>query len=282
VLGVGRVGDVLRARDDDTGATAYADAHLQLSTPSGIAALTPAAAIVHAGGTSAITAGQDLNFATQGGSYHSVKSGISLFTYGKAVSTAKPNQEAGIRLHAASGKVSAQSQAGATRLTADKAVTVASVTQTVRVAARDHILMTAQGAYIRLGDGNIEVHGPGKIEFKASMKEFTGPGGQAPVLPVFPQSGDVSIAEEFSNRVDVSNLFDPDEIAAGVAYKLTRGDGRIYEGSLDRHGRTQRIFGKDAEPVDVLVGDGDWAIDIAADGPGARCDCISHEHTNDE
>jgi type VI secretion system VgrG family protein len=286
ILGGERIGDSLRARDDDNGAAAYADAHLQLSTPSGIAALTPATAVVHAGSTSAITAGQDLNFATQGGSYHSAKSGISLFTYGKTGTTTKPNEETGIRLHAASGKVGTQSQAGATRLTADKFVTVASVTQSVQVAARDHVLMTAQGAYIRLGDGNIEVHGPGKIEFKASMKEFAGPGGQAPVLPVFPQSGNLVVQEEFSNRVDVSNLFNPDEIAAGVAYKLTRGDGRIYEGTLDRHGRTQRIFGKDAEEVDVLIGDGEWAIDIAANGPGLRCDCISHghdhEHDNDE
>lgn len=281
ILGVERIGDVLRARDDDRGAAAYADAHLQLSTPSGIAALTPAAAVVHAGSTSAMTAGQDLNFATQGGAYHSAKSGISLFTYGKTASTTKPNQETGMRLHAASGKVSTQSQAGATRLTADKSLTVASVSQSVQVAARDHVLMTAQGAYIRLGGGNIEVHGPGKIEFKASMKEFAGPGGQAPVLPVFPQSGDLVAPEEFSNRVDVSNLFDPDDIAAGVAYKLTRRDGRVYEGTLDRHGRTQRIFGKDAEPVDVLVGDGDWAIDIAANGPGAHCDCNSHEHDHE-
>jgi type VI secretion system secreted protein VgrG len=35
--------------------------------------------------------------------------------------------------------------------------------------------MTAQGAYIRLEGGNIEVHAPGKVDFKASKKELAGP-----------------------------------------------------------------------------------------------------------
>jgi type VI secretion system secreted protein VgrG len=36
-------------------------------------------------------------------------------------------------------------------------------------------MFTAQGAHLKLEGGNIELHGPGKIEFKASLKELTGP-----------------------------------------------------------------------------------------------------------
>jgi type VI secretion system secreted protein VgrG len=60
-------------------------------------------------------------------------------------------------------------------MTADKMVTVASVTKTVSVAAKTHLLMTAQGACLKLEGGNIMLHGPGKVEFKASMKELAGP-----------------------------------------------------------------------------------------------------------
>ncbi|WP_082551919.1 type VI secretion system Vgr family protein [Massilia sp. Root351] len=180
---MGHSAEVLRASGAGQGgeaggagqATAYSEAHLQLSSPSGIAAATPASAIVAAGGTASITAGQDINFAAQGNACNLVKDGISLFTYGKAGNASKPNQETGIRLHAASGKFSMQSQNGPTRATADKLITVASTAKSVSVAGKTHVLLTAQGAYIKLEGGNIMLHGPGTITFKASMKELTGP-----------------------------------------------------------------------------------------------------------
>jgi uncharacterized protein (DUF2345 family) len=156
-------------------ASAYSEPQLQLSSPAGIAATTAADAVLSAGNTSSIVAGQDINFASQGGAFHIVKAGISLFTYGKASNKDKPNQETGVKLHAASGKIISQSLSDETRITADKMVTVASVTKSVTIAAKQHALLTAQGAYLKLEGGNIMLHGPGKIEFKASMKEFAGP-----------------------------------------------------------------------------------------------------------
>ena len=166
-------------------ATAYTEPQLQLSAAGGIAVLTPASAFYSAGNTCSITAGQDINLAAQGNSFYAVRAGISLFTYGRASSKDKPNQETGIRLHAANGKVSSQSQSDETRVTADRAISVVSVTKSVTVAAKEHILLAAQGAFIKLEGGNIVVHCPGKVEFKASMKELAGPKSatQTPVLP---------------------------------------------------------------------------------------------------
>jgi len=264
-------------------ATAYSEPHMQMFAPSGIAAATPANVVFSAGTSTAIGAGQDINLAAQGSSSNSVTGGISLFTYGKASNGNKPNKETGIRMHAASGKVSSQSQAGPTRLTADKTVTVASVNKNINVAARNHVLLTAQGAYIKLEGGNIEVHAPAKVEFKATMKELAGPASSKPVLPLMPQASDLPRpADAFSNRVDVSGLFSSDELAAGVAYKVTRADGNIYAGTLDSDGRTQRLFGNKDETFKVLVGDGDWSVDIAATSTGPHCECDSHGHDDDE
>lgn len=163
-------------------ATAYTEPQLQLSGAAGISTMTPASVFCYAGNASSITAGQDINVAAQGSSFCAVRAGISLFTYGKASNTDKPNQETGMRLHAASGKLSSQSQSGETRVTADKAITVASVTKTATVAAKGHVLLTAQGAFIKLEGGNILVHGPGKMEFKASMKELAGPKSSSSTL----------------------------------------------------------------------------------------------------
>jgi type VI secretion system secreted protein VgrG len=153
----------------DNGVLAWSEPMVQLSSPEGIVATTPADAIFVAGNTTSLTAGQALDIVAQGSSAHLVRSGVSLFTYGKG------GEQNGVALHAASGKVSAQSQSGATRITADKAVTVASISKSVSVAGKTHVLLTAQGAALRLEGGNISLHCPGKVEFKATMKELAGP-----------------------------------------------------------------------------------------------------------
>lgn len=156
-------------------AVAFSEPQLQLSSPAGIVATTPESIILSARKTSSMSAGQDINLAAQGSTAFAVKDGISLFTYGKATNKDKPNQETGIKLHAASGTLSVQSQSDATRVTADKMIMVASITKTVAVTAKNHVLLTAQGAYVKLAGGNIEIHCPGKVEFKASKKELAGP-----------------------------------------------------------------------------------------------------------
>ena len=214
-------------------ASAYGEPHLQLSSPSGIAATTPASAVLAAGGSASLTAGADINFGAQGNSMHALGKGISLFTQGKAGDAARPNQETGIRLHAASGKVSMQSQADETRLTADKAITVTSTASGVTVAARQHVLMTAQGAYLRLEDGNIMLHCPGKVAFNASMKELTGPASSQPTLPALPKAADIERAVEL-------NLHYGDlEPVRHSPYKITFANGTSLSGILDGKGHAR-------------------------------------------
>ena len=189
--------EVVSATDggDQAKVTAYSEPHLQLSSPAGIVASTPADVILSAGTTGSIGAGQDINFAAQASSSALVVGGISLFTYGKASNKTKPNKEVGLKLHAASGKVSSQSQSGTTSFVADKTVTVASVNKTVEISApKKHVLLTAQGAYIKLEGGNIEVHAPGKVNFKATMKELAGP-QSASGEKTMPQPGDLKLCE---------------------------------------------------------------------------------------
>ena len=154
--------------------TAWSRPDLVVAAPKGIAAFTPAALIAAAGNTATIVAGQDLQLAAQANHAWAIKSGLVFYTYGKATDKAKPNQETGIAMHAATGNVNTQSQSGATRLTADKTVEVFSTGGMVRVTAPEHILLTAAGAAIDIQPGSITLKGPGRIEFKASMKELTG------------------------------------------------------------------------------------------------------------
>jgi type VI secretion system VgrG family protein len=209
---------------------------LQLSSPAGIVAVTPAVAVFAAADTSSITAGQDVNLAAAGNRFHAVKAGISLFTYGKASAKDKPNQETGIRLHAASGKFSSQSQSGATRVTADKGVSVASVTQGIAVAAKGHVLLTAQGACLKLEGGNILIQAPGKVEFKATAKELAGPADGSAQLPALAKARDIY------NEAFVIVNEETKEPMAHVRYRLESASGVSIEGVTDALGRTQRIF----------------------------------------
>jgi type VI secretion system secreted protein VgrG len=155
---------------------AWTKPDLLVAAPAGIASHTPAHAIYSAGNTTSLSAGQDIQYTAQG--HHSLvaKDGLVIFTYGKAHAASKPNTETGMQLHAASGNVNTQSQSGATHLTADKAVDVSSTHGMVRITAPQHVLLTAAGAAIELKGGNITLKGPGKVEFKASMKELAGAG----------------------------------------------------------------------------------------------------------
>ena len=192
--------------------TAYSEPNIQFSSPAGITASTPQNAVFSAGNTSSITAGQDINLATQGNQHHLVKDGISLFTYGKADPTGsarlpnKPNKETGIKLHAASGKVSLQSQTGNTHIEADQNLTVNSISKDINIGSPKHILMTAMGAALNIEGGNITLNTSGTISFKAAMKSLT-----------TPKSSSTS-----------SSLPKPSEIK-GCAQQQVKGDAAITE-----------------------------------------------------
>ncbi|QTD89407.1 type VI secretion system Vgr family protein [Burkholderia anthina] len=95
-------------------------------------------------------------------------------------------QNAGMKLFAAKGSVEVQAHADSIELTAQKAVKMVAATEAVDVAAKQEILLTSGGAYIRIKGGNIEIHAPGKIDFKGAQHPFSGPTSMPYPLPAMP------------------------------------------------------------------------------------------------
>ncbi|KAF1712641.1 type VI secretion system tip protein VgrG [Pseudoxanthomonas kalamensis DSM 18571] len=151
----------------------------------GVLALTPADQHWVSGTQTLLDAGRDLNWLSQGETVIASGGGTLLFTHGGPPPQGKPNQETGIALHAAQGKVSARAHKNLARVAAQDSIRVASTQAEVEVSSPSkHVLLTAAGAYIKLEGGNIELGAPGTIEFKASQKELTGPksaSGQAQI-----------------------------------------------------------------------------------------------------
>jgi|SRR5664279_2326307 len=230
-------------------APAFSEPVLVMSAPAGMALLTPQSASLSAGATTAIAAGQDINLMAQGHAGHSVKDGISMFTYGKATNPDKPNQETGIKLHAASGKVSSQSQSSKTQVTADKAITVASTTDAVNIQAKDHVLLTTQGAYIKMDGMNIEICAPGMVKLMGSMKSFTS--GQS-------DSNSLSLAKASAltryNEAFVVKNEETGEVLPHAKYRIEDAGGNVLaQGIADELGQTQRVHTGKSQPVKLFL-----------------------------
>ena len=167
-------------------ASAWSSPQLVASSPEGLMSLTPADQAWVSGTQTSLVAGSDLDWASQGETVIASGGGIALFTQGSDAPAGKPNQEAGISLHAAQGKVSARAHRNVVKVAAKQSVTIASTQADVEIAAPNkHVLLTAQGAYLKLEGGDIELGAPGTIEFKASHRELAAPGTASSGAPAF-------------------------------------------------------------------------------------------------
>jgi type VI secretion system secreted protein VgrG len=153
---------------------------LVLSGPAGIVSATEQSQTLSAGQNLNLVAQRDANHTTGRRWLHNVGQHISLFVAGV-------KDKVALKLIAAKGKVQVQAQSDAMELTADKDLTITSAKQTIHVNAKQEILLTSGGAYIRLKDGKIELHAPGTISIKGASHNFSGPAQMNPPLPMFPK-----------------------------------------------------------------------------------------------
>ena len=167
-------------------APAWSAPQLVASSPDGLMSLTPTDQAWVAGTQSALVAGGDLDWASQGETVIASGGGIALFTQGSDGPAGKPNQETGIALHAAQGKVSARAHRNEVKVAAKQGITIASTQADVEIAAPNkHVLLAAQGAYLKLEGGDIELGAPGTVEFRASKRELTTPKAASGQVPLF-------------------------------------------------------------------------------------------------
>jgi type VI secretion system secreted protein VgrG len=213
---------------------AFGRPDLILSAPAGAALLTPAD--LHASATViSLTGGIDVSATIGRNLAVAARSGISLFTYGDAKANRKTQGDKGIKLHAAHGKVDVQAQNAQLQVAADKDVHVDSTQAKVDVSAKEHVLFTAGGAYVKISGGNIEIHAPGKVEFRAAMKDLNGGTSMTPELVELPKSKAL-YDEQFVVKDEHSG-----EPLAHTAYRLVTDDGDTFHGVTDAQGQTERI-----------------------------------------
>lgn len=167
-------------------ANGFREPLMLIASPSGIALSTQQSVHVSSDQHTNIVNGQSMFIVSGKSLVASVAEKISLFV-----------QNAGMKLFAAKGKVEVNAQDDNIELIAQKTVKVLSATATIEGAAKEEILLTSGGAYIRIKDGNIEIHAPGKVDIKGSQHSFSGPANMSYALPIFsPISTDEEIVEQ--------------------------------------------------------------------------------------
>ena len=197
-------------------ANGFAEPIMLMASPSGIALSTQQSTQIAADKHINLVSGASTHLATGKTLVASVAEKLSLFV-----------QNAGMKLFAAKGRIEVQAHSDAIELTAQKTVKVVSTAESIELAGKREILLTSGGAYIRIKDGNIEIHAPGTIDVKGGNRLFNGPARLDYSLPALPTS-QYSAAMQYR--------YHDDEPVQGARYKATLSDGSIREGALDDAG----------------------------------------------
>ncbi|CAE6711981.1 hypothetical protein R69619_01138 [Paraburkholderia nemoris] len=145
-------------------ANGFKEPVMLFGSPSGIALSTQQSVHIASDAQTNLVSGHSTHIATGKSLIASVTQKLSIFV-----------QNAGMKLFAAKGKVEIQAHNDNIELTAQKSVKLVSATEQIQAIAKGEILLTSGGAYIRLKDGNIEIHAPGNIDVKGAQHSFNGP-----------------------------------------------------------------------------------------------------------
>ncbi|MFM0184105.1 DUF2345 domain-containing protein, partial [Paraburkholderia aspalathi] len=163
-----------------------------------------------------LVSGQSTHITTGKSLLVSVAEKISLFA-----------QNAGMKLFAAKGKVEIQAQGDNLEITAQKTLKLLSATEKIDAAAKQEILLTSGGAYVRISGGNIEIHAPGKIDIKGGQHAFSGPTSLDRTYNSEGKKADMRI-----RYMDAEG-----NIPEGEPIKLASEDGVVHNVVLDGEGK---------------------------------------------
>ncbi|HDK6579578.1 TPA: type VI secretion system tip protein VgrG [Klebsiella quasipneumoniae] len=205
---------------------------LLLSAPEGIAQVTPKSLQLSAGENITATSGGNTDFSIL--KKLTVAAGERIGLYA---------QKLGIKLFASKGKVEIQAQGDEMTLDALKDIRVSSSEGKIIISAKQEIILTSGGGYIRIADGTVECAAPDKIiERGAVWQKF---GGQSITEAIQQwESADFAVTPEV--RWEQTG-----KLARNQKVLVTRDDGSTTEMITDGEGRLPKQSGLFVEEIKV-------------------------------
>lgn len=191
--------------------------------PEGIGIVSPKSVRMASGGASVgLMSGKNTDISAGESITLAATKTVSVFAQGE-----------GMQLIAGAGKLDIQAQEGELNAAAQQDITISSAEGKVTVSAGQELTITCGGAYIKLRGGNIEMGAPGNILLKCANAQKMGPATLDSPQHTFPKG----YGEGFTLKDSESG-----EIQPFTFYRVTTGEGEVYEGVSDEHGKTMRIF----------------------------------------
>ncbi|WP_449405882.1 DUF2345 domain-containing protein, partial [Massilia phosphatilytica] len=192
---------------------------LLAASPAGIGLVSAKGTHVQANDHVTLSSGTDINVAAGKSLLASVAEKISLFA-----------SNAGIKLFSAKGKVEVQAQASDLDLIAEKVVRLLSTTARIEIHAKEEVLISAGGSFVRIDSSGITNGTSGKWISHASMHSFDRSATNSYVMPHLLK------ADLQKTDLEFRHLTDWGVPLAGAAYKATLSDGSVRKGTLDAQG----------------------------------------------
>ena len=222
--------------------------HLLLAGAAGLQATTPATVHVSGGEHVALTASRNVSVTAGKSFLASAAEKISLFV-----------QNAGMKLFAAKGKVEIQAHSDNIELTAQKTVKILSTTDNIEIASAKEILLTSGGAYIRISNGNIEIHAPGKVDIKGAQHAFSGPTRTGYSLPDIPQAGPLPFSQKLRFRT-MEDGTSTSQVRYAMFAPAEEGKSAecVLDGVSSIDGSARRLNPRESEHLTALYGQGEW------------------------
>ena len=193
--------------------------HLLASSPAGVALASEQNMQVVARDV-ALTSGQDVALSVGQRLWATAGRGVSLFT-----------QSLGLKAFAARGKVQVQAQSDDLEVFADQVAKFISAKKSIQIAAKDEVLLTAKGSYIKVNSAGIEQGTPATHIVYAATKSMMGPKRLDANLPEFKKLGNTDVQFQLLND-DQKPLKKRD-------YVFIDEHGQCREGVTDDDGRTE-------------------------------------------
>ncbi|CAD5494697.1 DUF2345 domain-containing protein [Escherichia coli] len=207
-----------------------------LSAPEGIAQVTPKSLQLSAGENIISTSGKNSDFSV-----------LKKFTVAAGETVSLFAQKLGIKIFAGKGKVEIQAQGDEMLLDALKDIRISSSEGRILISAKNEIILTSGGGYIRIGDGRVECAAPDKIiERGAVWQKFSGQS----ISQAMQQwdSADFAVTPEILWQ-------QTGKPAKNQKVQVTRGDGSVVEMTTDEQGRLPIQSGLFVESIKIDLPD---------------------------
>ncbi|MEY7553400.1 DUF2345 domain-containing protein [Klebsiella pneumoniae] len=205
---------------------------LLLSAPAGIAQVTPKSLQLSSGENLISTSGKNTDFSVFKKFTVAAGEAVSLFA-----------QKLGIKIFASKGKVEIQAQSDEMLLDACKDLRISSRDGKILISAKNEIILTSGGGYIRIGGGTVECAAPDKIiERGAVWQKFSGQSISQAMQEW--DSTDFSITPEILWK-------QTGKPAKNQKVRVTRGDGTTVEMTTDDQGKLPVQSGLFVESIKI-------------------------------